>query len=87
MERWYLLLGAHDHIWRDQKWPPEVRVATWTLLREKMLQLEDIKPLPPTPPFISPFILPNLLIERKDSIDFRPAILNPLGKLSSASKA
>ena len=53
MERWYLLLHAHDHIWNDREWELEVRVATCNLIRKKMLEL-DISTLPVAPSALSP---------------------------------
>lgn len=42
MEKWNLLLGAHDHIWNDRKWPVKVRIAACNLLREKIVE-DDIE--------------------------------------------
>ncbi len=46
MRAWYLLLGAHDYIFRDRRWPLSVRIDTCRLLMKKMLEIE-LQPLPP----------------------------------------
>jgi hypothetical protein len=46
MRAWYLLLGAHDFIFRDRRWPLPVRIDTCRLLMRKMLELGPLKPLP-----------------------------------------
>ena len=53
MKRWQLLLGAHDHIWNDRKWPIKVRVDTCNLLRKKLLEV-DFEPLPVVPVTLAP---------------------------------
>ncbi len=47
MQRWYLLLRAHDHVLKDKRWPVDVRLATCQLLIRKMIELGELKPLPP----------------------------------------
>jgi hypothetical protein len=46
MQRWQLLLGAHNHVLADRGWSAQVRIETCRLLRKKMLSLGPLKPLP-----------------------------------------
>ena len=39
MQKWMFLLRAHDHVWRDRRWPLSVRMQTCQLLIRKMLEI------------------------------------------------
>ena len=47
MERWKLLLGAHNHVMADRGWTVQERLEVCKLLKRKMLDLGPLKPLPP----------------------------------------
>ena len=46
MERWNLLLGAHNHVMADRGWTVAVRIDTCRVLRKAMISLGPLKPLP-----------------------------------------
>jgi len=43
MERWSYLLGAHDYIFRDRRWPLQDRLAVCRLFQHKMLEIGDLR--------------------------------------------
>ncbi len=46
MERWNILLGAHNSVLADRGWTVAVRLEVCKLLKQKMLALGPLKPLP-----------------------------------------
>jgi len=46
MERWNKLLVAHNTVLADRGWSAAVRLEVCRLIRKKMIELGELKPLP-----------------------------------------
>jgi hypothetical protein len=49
MERWLRLLRVHNHIWLDKGWTLQTRHDACKLIKRAMLELGQLRPLPPNP--------------------------------------
>ena len=67
MQRWFLLLRAHNHIWLDRGWPLLVRHDACKAIKRCMIELGELKPLPTKP---IPSVLESNLQAHDERIKF-----------------